>query len=57
MRIMNTSNVDIELHAGQKVGEFSLVIDSPDTSGCMTSTTELSSPPQQPLPLGYKAAT
>ena len=48
VRIMNTSNVDIELHAGQKVGEFSLVIDSPDTSGCMTSTTELSSPPNNP---------
>ena len=45
---MNTSNVGIELHAGQKVGEFSLVIDSPDTSGCMTSTTELSSPPNNP---------
>ena len=45
VRIMNTSNVDIELHAGQKVSEFCPVIDTPDTYECMASATELSSPP------------
>jgi len=48
VRIMNTSNVDIELHAGQKVSEFCLVLDTPDTHECMASTTELSSPPNNP---------
>ena len=45
VRIMNTSNIDIELHAGQKVSEFCPVLDTPDTYECMASTTELSSPP------------
>ena len=45
VRIMNTSNIDIELHAGQKVGEFYPVLDIPDMSECVASTTELSSPP------------
>ena len=47
VRIMNTSNVDIELHAGQKVSEFCPVLDTPDTYECMVSTAELSSPSLQ----------
>ena len=48
VRIMNTSNIDIELHAGQKVSEFCTVLDTPDTYECMASTTELSSLPNNP---------
>ena len=48
VRIMNTSNIDIQLHAGQKVSEFCPVLDIPDISECIASTTDLPSPTCNP---------
>ena len=45
VRIMNTSHVNIELHASQKISEFCPVIDVPDQSEFIASAIVLPSPP------------
>ena len=44
VRIMNTSHVNIELHAGQNISEFCPIIDVSDQSEFIASATVLPSP-------------